>query len=88
MKTEQVVSLLPGKETVIPLGEDQFFEFARATGREQMVLNLADPRGVGPAASTNKVFRQDLKYGSNFVQEVSPSTFPHISQAIELQHSN
>lgn len=86
--TDQVVSLEPGKETIIPLGEDQFFEFARATGREQLVVNLADPRAIGPAASTNKVFRQDQKYGSNFVQEVSPSTFPHISQAIDLQHSN
>ena len=85
---DQVVSLEPGKETVIPLGEDQYFEFARATGREQLVVNLADPRAIGPAASTNKVFRQDQKYGSNFVQEVTPSTFPHISQAIDLQHSN
>ena len=85
---DQVVSLEPGKETIIPLGEDQFFEFARATGREQLVVNLADPRAIGPAASTNKVFRQDQKYGSNFVQEVTPSTFPHISQAIDLQHSN
>lgn len=86
--TDQVVSLQPGKETVIPLGDDQFFEFARATGREQLVVNLADPRAIGPAASTNKVFRQDQAYGSNFVQEVSANTFPHISQAIELQHSN
>ena len=85
---DQVVSLEPGKETVIPLGEDQYFEFARATAREQLVVNLADPRAIGPAASTNKVFRQDQKYGSNFVQEVTPSTFPHISQAIDLQHSN
>lgn len=85
---DQVVSLQPGKETVIPLGEDQFFEFARSTGREQLVVNLADPRAVGPAASTNKVYRQDQKYGSNFVQEVTPNTFPHISQAIDLQHSN
>ncbi len=86
--TDQIVSLQPGKETVVPLGEDQFFEFARATGREQLVVNLADPRAVGPAASTNKVYRQDQKYGSNFVQEVTPSTYPHISQAIELQHAN
>ena len=86
--TDQVVSIEPGKETVIPLGEDQFFEFTRATGREQLVVNLADPRAVGAAASTNKVYRQDQKYGSNFVQEVTPTTFPHISQAIELQHSN
>lgn len=84
---DQVVSLQAGKETVVPLNADQFFEFTRTTGREQLVVNLADPRAVGAAASTNKVFRQDLKYGSNFLQEVTPNSFAHISQAVELQHN-
>lgn len=84
---DQVVALEAGKTTFIPLGADQHFEFTRATGREQLVINLADPRATGERASSNRVFRQDVKFGSNFVQEVSSTTYPRISQAIELQHS-
>jgi len=83
---EQVVVLVAGKETLVPLGVEEYFEFTRATGREQLVVNLADPRAVGAAASRNKVFRQDVRYGSNFVQEVAPDTFAHISQPVELEH--
>jgi hypothetical protein len=84
----QAVTLVQGKETIIPLGPDEYFQFAGTTGREQLVINLADQRAVGDRASKNKVFRQDVKYGSNFVQQVSANTYPFISQAIELQHDN
>jgi hypothetical protein len=33
------------------------------------------------------VYRQDVSYGSNLVQEVTADTYPFISQGIELQHS-
>ena len=86
-KADYVVSLQAGRETVIPLGRDEFFELAGATGREQLVVNLADPRAVGAAASRHAVYRQDQKYGSNFLQQVSASTYPRISQSIELMHA-
>ena len=86
-RPDQVVTLLPGSETLIPMDPNQFFEFTGSTGREQLVINLVDPRAVGAAASRNNVFRQDTKYGSNFLQEVSDSTYPNISQGVELVHS-
>ena len=86
-RAEDVVALEPGKEVFIPLGADDYFAFTRSAGREQLVINVADPRAVGPAASRNRIFRQDVKYGSNFVQEVAPGTFAFVSQAVELAHS-
>jgi len=86
-RADQVVTLLPGAETLIPMDPNQFFEFTGATGREQLVVNLADPRAVGAAASRANVFRQDTKYGSNFLQEAVDGTYPNISQAVELVHS-
>jgi hypothetical protein len=86
-KSEEVIALQPGKETLIPLGDEEYFAFTNTIGREQLVINIADPRAVGPAASRNKVYRQDVRYGSNFVQEVTPETYPFISQAIELTHA-
>lgn len=83
---DDVVVLQPGRDTLVPLGENQFLEFTRATGREQLVVNLADPRAVGAQASRANVYRQDTRLGSNFLQQVTPTTYPHISQAIELQH--
>ena len=86
-KTDYVVALQPGRETFLPLGKDEYFQFTKATGKEQLVVNLADPRAVGANASRHQVYRQDVKYGSNFLQQVAPNTYPHISQAIELTHA-
>lgn len=86
-KTDQVVALQAGRETFLPLGKDDYFQFSGATGREQLVINLADPRAVGRNASRHQVYRQDVQYGSNFLQQVAPNTYPRISQAIELTHS-
>jgi hypothetical protein len=80
------VQLKAGQEIVIPAKADEFFQFAGATGTEQLVVTIIDPRAVGAAASTSKVYRQDEAYGSNFAQEVSPGTYPVISQAITLTH--
>jgi hypothetical protein len=85
-QAHQVVVLAVGKETFIPIEAGDYFEFAGKTGKEQLVVNLADPRATGDRASRNKVFRQDVQYGSNFMQEVTPETYPFISQAIDLQH--
>ena len=86
-RPSDVVAVKSGQETLIPLGEKEFFEFTGDTGREQLVINIVDPRARASAASTAQVYRQDVSYGSHFLQEVTPSTFPHISQAIELQHA-
>lgn len=82
-----IVAIPAGKEVILPLARDDYFQFTGTTGREQLVINFADPRAVGPQASASRVNRQDVKYGSNFVQEVAPNTYPFISQAVELQHS-
>lgn len=75
-----------GKETLIPAGKDEFFEFTKATGEEQLVITLRDPRGRENTVSHYKVYRQDETYGSNFVQEVSPGQYPVISESIRLAH--
>lgn len=86
-RAADIVAIPAGKEVIVPLDRDDYFQFTGATGREQLVINVADPRAVGPQMSGNRVNRQDVKYGSNFVQEVTPSTYPFISQAVELRHS-
>ena len=84
--TSQVVLLPQGADTLLPLGQDQFFEFANATGEEQLVVTLRDPLAVGAAASTEKVHRKDEEYGTHFVQEVGTGRYAVISEAIRLQH--
>ena len=83
---DAVVALRPGGDTLLPLAADQYFEFARATGEEQLVISLRDARAVGRAASGGKIYRKDLSYGSNFVQEVGKDAFPAISESIRLVH--
>ncbi len=80
------VVVQPGADTLLPLGEKEFFEFARATGTEQLVVSLRDPRATGDAASRQKVFRVDEDYGTFFVQEVAEGTFPVIAEPIRLEH--
>ena len=85
-QANQVVVLAIGKETFVPIGGDEYFEFTGEPGKEQLVVNLADPRAAGGHASKAQVFRQDVSYGSNFMQEVANDTYPYISQAVEMQH--
>jgi hypothetical protein len=84
--TSEVVMLQAGGDTLLPLGTDQFFEFANTTGEEQLVITLRDPRAVGNAASREKVHRQDEEYGTHFLQEAAKGVFPVISESIRLQH--
>lgn len=84
--TAQVVLLQPGADTLLPLGANEFFEFAKATGEEQLVITLRDPRAVGAAASKEKVHRKDEEYGTHFIQEATKGTYPVISEAIRLEH--
>lgn len=81
-----VVVIQAGADTLLPLGAKEFFEFARTTGEEQLLISLRDPRAVGDAASRQKVFRKDEEFGTHFVQEVSKGVFPVISEAIRLEH--
>jgi len=81
-----VVVIQPGEDTLVPLGPQQFFEFAKTTGEEQLVISLRDPRAIGDAASRQKVFRKDEELGTHFIQEVAKGEFPVISEAIKLEH--
>lgn len=81
-----VVSVKRGLEVFVPMREDAFFEFTGATGDEQLVVTIRDPRAFGAAASTAVANRKDDAYGSAFVQETAPGTYPVISQALRLAH--
>ena len=83
---EQAISLKAGVEVLLPLGANQFFEFTGATGDEQLVITLRDPRAFGGAESRVEVSRQDERDGSSFVQETAPGTYPVIAQSLKLRH--
>jgi hypothetical protein len=83
---EQAIALKAGVEVLLPLGANQFFEFTGATGDEQLVLTLRDPRAFGAAESRVEVSRQDERDGSSFVQETAPGTYPVIAQSLKLRH--
>lgn len=85
-RPDQVVVVPKSTEVLLPFAPDQFFQFAGSTGREQLVLHVADLRAKRDSVSKNKVFRQDVKFGSNFLQEVGKGSYASIRQAIELQH--
>lgn len=80
------VRLEAGREALIPAEPDSFFEFTRATGREQLIITLRDPRATEANMSHATVFRQDDKFGSNFVQEVPNNTYAVISESVDLRH--
>ncbi|MDP1733495.1 MAG: hypothetical protein Q8L44_03930 [Sulfuritalea sp.] len=82
----QVVALKAGNEIMVPLGRNDYFEFAGATGDEQLVITIRDPRAFGGKESLVQVSRKDDRNGSSFVQELTPGTYPVISQTLKLQH--
>ena len=81
-----VVSLQAGQDTLIPQGIDDYFEFARTTGEEQLVITLHDPRATQETSSKSKVFVKNETYGSNFLQQVGTNSYPVISESIRLLH--
>ena len=87
-ENNNVVAIAQGRETLIPLGDEEWFELTGNTGKEQLVVTVRDRRAFGEVASPSNIFRQDEKYGTNFVQEVSPNkTFPVITQSLTFDHS-
>ncbi len=85
-QADQVVKVKAGMEILIPLDKDQYFEFGGATGDEQLVITLRDPRAFGSAASSKPVTRKDEHNGSNFMQELQPGAYPVIAQALKIRH--
>ena len=85
-KTSQVVSIKAGEEVLLPLDNNQAFQFSGTKGREQLLIVMRHPQAFGDGASRNPVYRRDEQYGSNLVQEVTTSTYPAIFQNIQLQH--
>jgi hypothetical protein len=84
--TNTVISIKAGTEVVLPLAADQYFQFTGETGTDQLVVTVIDPRALEGKPSKKRVHRQDVDYGSNFAQEVTPDTYPVISQPIALLH--
>lgn len=86
-QAKTALAVKAGVEILVPAAADEFFEFAGATGEEQLVVTLRDTRAFGDAASTAEVSRKDEATGSSFVQEVKPGTYPVIAQSLKLSHS-
>jgi hypothetical protein len=84
----QVVALKAGSEIMVPLARDDYFEFAGATGDEQLIVTIRDPHAFGGKESSAQVSRKDDRTGSSFVQELTPDTYPVISQTLTLKHDN
>lgn len=84
----QAIAVKAGVEIFVPLGRDEYFEFAGVQGDEQLVITLRDPRAVGDAASKVEVSRKDEAGGSSFVQEIAPGTYPVIAQSLRFKHGN
>ncbi len=82
----QAVLLRAGNEILVPLVEDQYLEFAGATGQDQLVLTFRDPQGSSGPLSTAAVVMQEEADGVGLLQEVPPGTYPLISQALAFNH--
>lgn len=83
---EQALLVKAGVEILVPIAEDDYFEFTGSPGDEQLVITLRDLRSKDGAVSTAQVFRKDEANGTNFVQETPPGTYPVISQGIRFAH--
>lgn len=81
-----VILVKRGLEVLIPMAEDYYFEFTGQTGDDQLVISIRDPRAFGEAASVAPANRKDDKYGSSFLQETAPETYPLISQSLKFSH--
>lgn len=85
--SSQAIAVKAGLEILVPLGRDEYFEFAGVQGDEQLLITLRDPRAQGEAASKAEVSRKDEAGGSSFVQELAPGTYPVIAQSLRFKHS-
>jgi hypothetical protein len=85
-KDTDVVQVKAGAEILIPLGKDEFFEFAGDAGDEQLLITIRDARAFGSAASSEVINRKDDQNGSKFVQELKPGTYPVIAQSLHFLH--
>lgn len=82
----KAVLIKTGEQTLLPLGKDMVLQFAGTTGEDRLVITVRDPRSLTGAASMGKVSRQDHDYGSNFLQDMTPGTYPVIAESISIHH--
>jgi hypothetical protein len=62
----QVVTLQAGKEVLLPLLKNQYFQFAGDIGEDKLTITVREPRSLlADGASSAKVHRKDETYGSN-----------------------
>jgi hypothetical protein len=84
---DQAIRLQAGKEVLLPLKQNQYFQFAGDVGEDKLTITVRDPRSLQPGnASAARVHRKDETYGSNFVQEVEAGRYPVISESIAIKH--
>lgn len=83
----EVLAVAAGDEVLLPVAEDAYFQFAGEQGEEQLVVTVRADRPDGAAAKA-KVYRQDLAYGANFVQQASFDASPDISGVVKLGHAS
>ncbi|NLF54116.1 MAG: DUF4384 domain-containing protein [Thauera phenolivorans] len=83
---DEVVVLKAGQPALIPLAQEQYFEFAGQTGEERLLVTVRDPRARGQALTDQPIYRQDTEWGSNFLQLVPQDSFAGFTQALHLNH--
>ena len=83
---DEVVVLKAGQPALLPLAQEQYFEFAGQTGEERLLVTVRDPRAGGQALTDQPIYRQDTEWGSNFLQLVPPDSFAGFTQALRLNH--
>jgi hypothetical protein len=85
-ETGSALQVMAGQVAMVPMRDDQFFEFTNAAGMEQLVVTLRDPRAQGVSATTAQPYRQDAANGSYYAQPVTAGTYPTFTQAIQFVH--
>lgn len=83
---QQIVKMKSGKQVILPLESDVFFQFDDVAGEESLVITLRDPRAQGDATSHALVHRGESEQGTGLLQEVSAGQYAAIAESIALQH--
>ena len=78
--------LAAGGEVILPLGQQNTYEFAGDTGIEQLSFSFRDPRIAHASQAAQDVFRQDTANGSYYAQALAAGQLPYISQSVQLSH--
>lgn len=83
---DQVVEIRQFVGTVLPVSDDQWFEFEGDTGDEEVRITVRHEKAFGRDEDRGKVFQKHLGNGTAFAQELTSGKYPVISQSIRIVH--